>query len=205
MICCLTYRKTLNCIVILCLLLNTIKDIIKRTVYQNLIYCIKNNELYCDLMPITRYNEMGKKSIDFKFIISQHNKLYPDLMLITQYDLIRQIKSWYFRGRKCSRASQSSKTRACTTKSIHSAAPKHIKRKPMRRRFSWKDLISVNIIATSIGGAFQGIDGVKRKLRTKNSTQHEVTTKTLESDPDPNKYLSVNPLAQDGQSRSNNK
>ncbi len=32
--------------------------------------------------------------------------------------------------------------------------------------------------------------------------RHEVTPGTQESDPDPDKYLSVNPLAQDGQSRS---
>ncbi len=63
----------------------------------------------------------------------------------------------------------------------------------------------MDVFATSIGGAFQGIGGVERKLRTSNVALHEVTSKTLESDPNPNKYPSVTPLAQDGQSRSNNK
>ncbi len=59
----------------------------------------------------------------------------------------------------------------------------------------------MDVFATSIGGTFQGIDGVERKPRTRNVVRHEVTSETLESDPNPNKYPSVNPLAQDGQSR----
>ncbi len=70
---------------ILCQLLDTIKDIIKQTVHQNLVYQIGNNKLYRDLMPITRYNKKGKnkKGNDLKFIVSQNNKLYCDLTPIT--------------------------------------------------------------------------------------------------------------------------
>jgi hypothetical protein len=63
----------------------------------------------------------------------------------------------------------------------------------------------VDVFATSIGGTFQGIDRVERKLRTRNVARHKVTSKTLESDPNPKKYPSVNPLAQDGLSRFGNK
>jgi hypothetical protein len=108
-------------------------------------------------------------------------------------------------SRKHSTVSQSSKTRAGTAKSTQITTPEHVERKSKSRRLLWKDPILVNVIPTSIGGAFQSIDGVERKLRTRNVAQHKVTPKTLESDPDSDKYLSVNPLAQDGQSRSDNK
>jgi hypothetical protein len=108
-------------------------------------------------------------------------------------------------SRKRSTTSQSSKARALTAKSTQSTASKHVERKPKRRRLLRKDLILVNVIATSIWGAFQGIDGVERKLRTRNVARHKVTPKTQESDPDPGKYQSVNPVAQDGQFRSEGK
>ncbi len=53
---CLSCCKTSNCIVILCLLLNPVKDIIKQTIYQFVVYPISNNKLYCDLMPITQFD-----------------------------------------------------------------------------------------------------------------------------------------------------
>jgi hypothetical protein len=93
---------------------------------------------------------------------------------------------------------QSSKTRASTAKSTQSTAPKHVERRPKSRRLSWKDPILVDVFATSIGGTFQGIDGVERKLRTRNNVRHKVTSKTLESDPNLDKYPSVNLLAQLG-------
>ncbi len=92
----------LNCITILCLLLDPIKDVIKRTMYQILVYCIGNNKLYRDLTPITWYDKLDyKKCFNLYFIVSQNNKLYPDLMPITRYDKFCQIKNWYFRGRQC--------------------------------------------------------------------------------------------------------
>jgi hypothetical protein len=89
--------------------------------------------------------------------------------------------------------------------SMQSTTSKHVKRKLKRRRLLWKDPILANVIATSTGGTFQGIDGVDRKLRTSNVALHKVTPKMQESDPDLGKYQSVNPIAHHGQFRSNNK
>ncbi len=69
----------------------------------------------------------------------------------------------------------------------------------------WKEPILADIIADPIRGDFQGIDRVESILRTSNAKWHEVTPETQESDPNPGRYHSVNPLAQTGQIRSDDK
>ncbi len=103
-------------------------------------------------------------------------------------------------SRKCCMASQSSKTRA-STRNTQSTAFKHVKRKPKRSRVLWRDKIWVDVITNSIERDLQSIDGVERRLRTRNVERHKVTPKTQESDPNPNSYQGVNPLAQAGQIR----
>jgi hypothetical protein len=76
---------------------------------------------------------------------------------------------------------------------------------PKRSKILWKEPILADIIANLIRGDFQGIDRVESKLRTSNAKWHEVTSETQKSDPDPGRYQSVNPLAQTGQIRSDNK
>jgi hypothetical protein len=62
----------------------------------------------------------------------------------------------------------------------------------------------MNVITDSIRQDFQGINGVERKLRTRNAERHKDTPETQESDPGPGRYQSVNPLAKSGQIRSDN-
>jgi hypothetical protein len=101
-------------------------------------------------------------------------------------------------------ASQSSKTRA-SAKSMQSTTSDHVKRTRKRSKILWKEPILADVIADPIRGDFQGIDRVESILRTSNDKRHEVTPKTQESDPNPGRYQSVNPLAQTGQIRSDNK
>ncbi len=101
-------------------------------------------------------------------------------------------------------ASQTSKTRA-SAKSTQSTTSKHIERMPKRSKILWKEQILADVIANPIRGDFQGIDRVKSILRTSNAKWHEVTPETQESDPNPGRCQSVNPLAQTGQIRSDNK
>jgi hypothetical protein len=76
---------------------------------------------------------------------------------------------------------------------------------PKRSKILWKEPILADVIADPIRGDFQGINRVESILRTSNAKWHEVTPKTQESDPNPGRYQSVNPLAQTGQIRSDNK
>jgi hypothetical protein len=100
-------------------------------------------------------------------------------------------------------ASQSSKTRA-SAKSTQSTTSKHVKRTPKRSKILWKKPILADVIADPIRGDFQYIDRVESILRTSNAKWHEVTPETQESDPNPSRNQSVNPLAQTGQIRSDN-
>jgi hypothetical protein len=107
-------------------------------------------------------------------------------------------------SKKCSMASQSSKTRA-SAKSMQSTTSKHVKRTPKWSKILWREPILADIIANSIRGDFQGINRVESILRTSNVKWHEVTPKTQERDPNPGRYQSVNPLARTGQIRSDDK
>jgi hypothetical protein len=100
-------------------------------------------------------------------------------------------------------ASQSCKTRA-SAKSTQSTTSEHVERTPKRSKILWKEPILADIIVDPIRGDFQGIDRVESILRTSNDKWHKVTPKTQESDPNPSRYQSVNPLPQTGQIRSDN-
>jgi hypothetical protein len=91
-----------------------------------------------------------------------------------------------------------------SARSTQSTQNKHVKRPP-KRKVSWREPVSVNVITDSIRQDFQGISGVEKKLRTRNVERHEATPKTQESDPNPGRYQRVNPLTQSGQIRSDNK
>ncbi len=100
--------------------------------------------------------------------------------------------------------SQLIETRA-SARSTQITENKHVERPPKRKVLS-KEPLSVNVITDSIRQDFQGINRVERKLRTRNVEWHEVTPKTQqESDPNPGRYQSINPLAQSGQIRSGSK
>jgi hypothetical protein len=101
----------------------------------------------------------------------------------------------------CSRASQSIKTRA-SARSTQSTTSKHVKRTPKRNKILWREPILADVIPNSIRVDFQGINRVESILRTSNVKWHEVTPETQESDPNPGRFQSVNPLAQTGQIRS---
>ncbi len=107
-------------------------------------------------------------------------------------------------SKKCSMASQSSKTRA-SAKSMQSTTSEHVKRTPKRSKIWWKEPILADVIADPIRGDFQGINRVESILRTSNAKLHKVTPKTQASDPNPGRYQIVNPLAQTGQIRSDDK
>ncbi len=106
-------------------------------------------------------------------------------------------------SKKRSMASQSSKTRA-SAKSTPSTTSEHVDRTPKRSKILWKEPILADVFADPIRGDFQGINRVESIIRTSNAKWHEVTPKTQESDPNPGRYQSVNPLAQTGQIRSDN-
>jgi hypothetical protein len=91
-----------------------------------------------------------------------------------------------------------------SAKSMQSTKNKHVERPP-KRRVSWREPVLVNVITDSIRQDFQGIDGVERKLRTRNVKRHKVTPETQESDPDPGRYQSISPFAQSGQIISDDK
>ncbi len=63
----------------------------------------------------------------------------------------------------------------------------------------------MNVIATPIGGNFQGIDKVERKLRTMTVAKHGVVSKIQETNPVTDTNLSINPPAHKGCSRPDNK
>jgi hypothetical protein len=107
-------------------------------------------------------------------------------------------------SKKRSMASESCKTRA-SAKSTQSTTSEHVKRTPKRSKILWKEPILADVIADPIQGDFQGINRVESILRTSNAKWHEVTPETQESDPDPGRYQSVNPLAHTGQIRSDDK
>jgi hypothetical protein len=108
-------------------------------------------------------------------------------------------------SRKRIMVSQSSMTRAPTTTNTQSTKPKHAKQKPKRRIVSWKEPIAGNLIATPIGGNFQGIDKVERKLRTRTVAKHGVVFKIQETNSVTDTNLSINPPAHEGCSRQDDK
>jgi hypothetical protein len=104
-------------------------------------------------------------------------------------------------SKKCSRASQSSKTRA-PARSTQSTTSEHVERMPKRNKILWREPILADVIANSIRVFFQGINRFESILRTSTVKQHEVTSETQESEPNPGRYQSVISLAQTGQIRS---
>jgi hypothetical protein len=97
------------------------------------------------------------------------------------------------------------KSRKRTAMNTQSTAPKHVKQKPKRRIVSWKELIAANIIATPIGGNFQGIDKVEQKLRTRTVAKHRVVSELQETNSVTDTNLSINPPAHKGCSRPDDK
>ncbi len=103
-------------------------------------------------------------------------------------------------SRKCCMGSQLIETRA-SARRTQSTENEHVKRPPKRKIF-WREPV---LVTDSIKQDFQGINGVGRKLRTRNVEWHETTPKPQESDPNPGKYQRVNPLVLSGQIRSDYK
>jgi hypothetical protein len=98
-------------------------------------------------------------------------------------------------SKKRSVASQSRETRA-SNKSMQSTTFELVERMLKRSKILWKEPMLAGVIANPIQGDFQGINRVESILRTSNAKWDEVTPKTQESDPNPGRYQSVNPLAQ---------
>jgi hypothetical protein len=60
-----------------------------------------------------------------------------------------------------------------SARSTQSTENEHTERLP-KRKVSWRESVSANVITNSIRQDFQGIDGVEEKLRTRNVEWHKL-------------------------------